>query len=155
MRLSVMAGLVPAIHDCLGIKKDVDGRDKHGHDDWKLRKSSKTACNQLFALAVLSSAARKPRASLSASSFAQKCMKNSRGCSVEHVAVQRRHLDAVLAQRLDHRVDLIRRQHEVAGDRRLAAAGRLEVDAVATPIGPAGVSCMPLSLIGSRRGTAN
>src|SRR6516164_7863281 len=36
---------------------------------------------QLLALAVLSSAARSPRASLTASSFAQKCMKNSRGCS--------------------------------------------------------------------------
>ena len=37
---------------------------------------------QLFALAVLSSAARSPRASFSASSLAQKCMKNSRGCSI-------------------------------------------------------------------------
>ena len=36
---------------------------------------------QLFALAVLSSAARRPLASLTASSFAQKCMKKSRGCS--------------------------------------------------------------------------
>ena len=30
-RTYVMAGLVPAIHDLFG-KKDVDGRDKHGHD---------------------------------------------------------------------------------------------------------------------------
>src|SRR5215475_16054518 len=34
------------------------------------------------ALAILSSAARTPLASFSASSFAQKCMKNSRGCSL-------------------------------------------------------------------------
>jgi hypothetical protein len=33
------------------------------------------------ALAILSSAARTPRPSFSASSFAQKCMKNKRGCS--------------------------------------------------------------------------
>jgi len=37
---------------------------------------------QLFVLAVLSSAARNPLANLMASSFAQKCMKISRGCSV-------------------------------------------------------------------------
>src|ERR1044071_264849 len=36
---------------------------------------------QLFARAVLSSAARSPLASLIASSFAQKCMKMRRGCS--------------------------------------------------------------------------
>jgi diaminopropionate ammonia-lyase len=29
----VMAGLVPAIHDLFEGKKNVDGRDKHGHDD--------------------------------------------------------------------------------------------------------------------------
>src|SRR5262249_48668115 len=37
---------------------------------------------QLLARAVLSSATRSPRASLSASSLAQKCMKIKRGCSV-------------------------------------------------------------------------
>src|SRR5437660_1043704 len=47
---------------------------------------------------------------------------------VQHVAVDRRHLDAVRAQRLDHGIDLISRQHEVAGDGGLAAAGGLEVD---------------------------
>jgi hypothetical protein len=46
----------------------------------------------------------------------------------EHVAVDRRHLDAVLPQRLDHRVHLFPCQHEVAGDGGLAAAGRLEAD---------------------------
>ena len=35
-----------------------------------------------LALAVLSNASRSPLASFEASSFAQKCMKNSRGCSV-------------------------------------------------------------------------
>ena len=33
---------------------------------------------------------------------------------VDHVAVQRRHFDAVLAQRLEHRVDFAPEQHEVA-----------------------------------------
>jgi hypothetical protein len=28
-----MAGLVPAIHDFPATKKDVDARDKRGHDD--------------------------------------------------------------------------------------------------------------------------
>jgi hypothetical protein len=37
---------------------------------------------QLFATAVLSSAARRPLASFKASSFAQNCMKNGHGCSV-------------------------------------------------------------------------
>ena len=32
-----MAGLVPAIHDCLVIIKDVDARDKRGHDDSRTR----------------------------------------------------------------------------------------------------------------------
>src|SRR5437763_7403111 len=36
--------------------------------------------DQLFATAVLSSAARTPLASFSASSLAQKCMKKTRGC---------------------------------------------------------------------------
>jgi hypothetical protein len=31
--LRVMAGLVPAIHDLIPGKKNVDGRDKHGHDE--------------------------------------------------------------------------------------------------------------------------
>jgi hypothetical protein len=35
-----MAGLVPAIHDLFWAKKDVDGRDKHGHDDSWLRPGS-------------------------------------------------------------------------------------------------------------------
>ena len=38
--------------------------------------------NQFFAIAVVSSAARRPFASFVASSFAQKCIKNIRGCSV-------------------------------------------------------------------------
>jgi hypothetical protein len=32
--IAVMAGLVPAIHAFFAAKKDVDGRDKRGHDDW-------------------------------------------------------------------------------------------------------------------------
>jgi hypothetical protein len=45
---------------------------------------------QLLALAVLSSASRNPLASLSASSLAQKCMKNQARLLAEHMAVDRR-----------------------------------------------------------------
>src|SRR5262249_35061936 len=46
----------------------------------------------------------------------------------QHVAVDRRDLDPVRPQGLDHRVDLLANEHEVARDRSLAAAARLEVD---------------------------
>src|SRR5215475_15651261 len=46
------------------------------------RPSGRSGNAQLFALAVLSRAARSPLASFTASSLAQKCMKNSRGCSL-------------------------------------------------------------------------
>src|SRR6267154_1448914 len=46
----------------------------------------------------------------------------------EHVAVQRRHLDPAVAQGPEHGVDLACDEHEVPGDRRPAAPGRLEVD---------------------------
>src|SRR5262249_16925221 len=49
---------------------------------WKPERSNASRGDQLLVLAVLSSAARSPLASLIASSFAQKCMKISRGCSV-------------------------------------------------------------------------
>src|ERR1700737_185546 len=45
---------------------------------------------------------------------------------VEHVAMKRRHLDAVRTQSLDDRVHFFAGQHEIAGYRSLAAAGRLE-----------------------------
>src|SRR6516162_9554533 len=48
---------------------------------------------------------------------------------VEHMAVDRGYLDAVRAQRLDHRIDLVSGEHEIAGDGGLAAAGGLEIDA--------------------------
>src|SRR5262249_46471066 len=57
---------------------------------------------------------------------------------VEHVAMDRRHLDAIRPQRLDHRIHLVRRQHEVAGDSGLAAAGGLEVDGGGEPQWPDG-----------------
>src|SRR6266849_7563185 len=40
----------------------------------------------------------------------------------KHVAVQRRHLDPALAQGLEYGIDLLCDEHEVPGDRRLAAA---------------------------------
>src|SRR5262249_27714511 len=57
---------------------------------------------------------------------------------VEHVAVDRRHLDAVRPQRLDHWVHLFCGQHEIASDGGLAAAGRLEADRRGHPRGPRG-----------------
>jgi hypothetical protein len=49
---------------------------------------------------------------------------------VEHVVVDRRDFDPVLAQCLQHRVHLLGDQHEVAGDRRLAAARWLKIDCI-------------------------
>ena len=46
----------------------------------------------------------------------------------QHMTVQRRDDDAVVAQRPDHGIDLTPDQHEIAGDRRLASTRRLEVD---------------------------
>jgi hypothetical protein len=46
----------------------------------------------------------------------------------EHVAVNRRHVDTVGAQRAHDVVDLGADEDEIAGDRRLAATGRLKVD---------------------------
>src|SRR5215471_15907806 len=57
---------------------------------------------------------------------------------VEHVAVDRRHLDAIRAQRVDHWIDLVCGQHEVAGDGGLAAAGGLEADPSGHARGPGG-----------------
>jgi hypothetical protein len=66
---SVLAG--DNVHGC---KRPRSARNQNAHrlmSHW----------HQPFVLAVLSRAARKPLASLMASSLAQKCMKNSRGCS--------------------------------------------------------------------------
>ena len=66
---SVLAG--DNVHGCKGPRS---ARNQNSHclmSHW----------HQPFVLAVLSRAARKPLASLMASSLAQKCMKNSRGCS--------------------------------------------------------------------------
>src|SRR5271165_161376 len=49
---------------------------------------------------------------------------------VEHVVVDRRDFDPVLAERFQHRVHFAGDQYEVAGDRRFAAAGRLKVDRI-------------------------
>src|SRR5215470_15984720 len=51
----------------------------------------------------------------------------------QHVAVNRCHLDAVGTQRADHIWDFGSDKDKVAGDRRLAAASWLEVDAGRTP----------------------
>src|ERR1700736_1761142 len=45
---------------------------------------------------------------------------------VEHVAVERRHLDAVRAQGLNNGIHFLPGQHEIAGDRGLAGTGRLK-----------------------------
>ena len=48
---------------------------------------------------------------------------------VQHVTVDRRDVDAVRSQRLDHRIYFVVGEDEIAGDGGLAAAGRLKVDA--------------------------
>ena len=47
---------------------------------------------------------------------------------IQHVAVQCGHLDAIVTQRFEDRIDLLSSQHKITGDRCLAAPGRLEVD---------------------------
>src|ERR1035437_10586070 len=47
---------------------------------------------------------------------------------VQHVAVDRRHVDAVRPQRPDHGVHLVACKHKIAGDGGFATAGRLETD---------------------------
>src|SRR5260370_16805837 len=49
---------------------------------------------------------------------------------VEHVTVDRRHLDIAGSQRPDQRIDLIARYQKIAGDGSLAVAGRLKIDGV-------------------------
>src|SRR5260370_34771581 len=49
---------------------------------------------------------------------------------VEHVTMDRGDLDVTRPQGADQRVDLVGRHHELAGDRRLALAGRLEIDGI-------------------------
>ncbi len=46
----------------------------------------------------------------------------------ERVVVERGHIDAVLLERASDRIHLFVDQHEVAGDRRLALGGWLEID---------------------------
>src|SRR5258708_3518804 len=45
----------------------------------------------------------------------------------QHVAVNGRNLNALLTQRLDHRIDFAAQQNEISGDGGLAPAGRLKV----------------------------
>jgi len=60
----------------------------------------------------LSSAARNPLASLIASSLAQKCKKNSRGCS-SSVAVHHGQLNTIRTQRHDHGIDFVAGDNEI------------------------------------------
>jgi hypothetical protein len=73
----------------------------------------------------------------------------------EHVAVDRRYLDAARPQSLDHRVHLVCGRHEIAVMAALPPPVGWKPVPVATPVGPAGLSCLPSSLIGSRRGILN
>jgi hypothetical protein len=63
--------------------------------------------------------------SFTASSWAPEVHEDQARLLGEHVAVDRRYLDAARPQSLDHRVHLVCGQHEIAGDGGLAAAGRL------------------------------
>ena len=67
--------------------------------------------------------------------------------------MDRRDLDAVIAQCPEHGVHLLREQHEIAGDRRLPPPVGWKLIAIAEPI--AGGTTMPPSMIGSARGMPN
>ena len=69
---------------------------------------------------------------------------------VEHMVMQSRDLDAVVAQRPQHRVDLIGRQHKVARDGRLTATRWLKLIASAVPM--AAGTVMPPALTSSALG---
>src|SRR5713101_8731387 len=49
---------------------------------------------------------------------------------VQHVAVDRRHVDAVRPQRLDHWIHFIAGKNKISGDGCLAVTGRLETDSI-------------------------
>ena len=74
---------------------------------------------------------------------------------VQHVAVDGGYVDIVRSQCSDHRVHLIAGEYEIPGDSCLAATGGLKTDGYRHAIGPTGLICMPFSVTGSRRGTAN
>jgi hypothetical protein len=69
----------------------------------------------------------------------------------QHVTVDRGHLDAVLAQRAENVGHLRADQHKIAGDRGLAASGRLEADPARAAYNGR-TNGMPSAVIGSRRG---
>ena len=71
---------------------------------------------------------------------------------VEHVTVDRGHLDTAGAQRADQRVDLVAGDQEIAGDALPPPVG-WKLIALAPP--SAVVTCMPSSVAGSRRGMPN
>src|SRR5262249_57680851 len=67
---------------------------------------------------------------------------------VEHMTMYRRHLDAVRAQRRDDGVHFVAGEHEIAGDRGLAIAGRLKADRRREPQWSDGSHCH--SVVGDR-----
>src|SRR5262245_15809240 len=133
---------------CRGSRWTADG------DPTRLRRRI-DPLRQLFALAVLSSAARRPLASLMASSLAQKCMKNSRGCSLSMWLCT-----AVTSMPCSRRALITGLTSSPVSTKSPVMAALpppvgWKLIAVASPIGPTGVICMPPSLIASRRGTPN
>src|SRR5882724_673265 len=68
----------------------------------------------------------------------------------QHMAVQRCDFYAMFFECGDHRIDFLRRQHEIAGCRNLAGASFLKLIASATPC--AAVNVMPWSVIAPERG---
>ena len=69
-----------------------------------------------------------PAATDSVLPTAQKCMKNRRGCSVSMWLCSAVTCYVVFFECGDHRIDFLRRQHEIPGCRNFAGAGFLEVD---------------------------
>ena len=109
---------------------DREPRSGRGHSSLAPELSSDwPGSGQLLAIAVFSSAARMP-GKLDGVVIGPEVNEDHPGLLVEHVAVNCCHLDPVLPQDADHRIDLISGHQEVACNRRLAAAGRLKVDSV-------------------------
>jgi hypothetical protein len=62
------------------------------------------------------------------------------GLFVQHVTVDRSDVDPIRPQCFDHRIDLVTRKNEIPGDGRLAAPGRLEIDAAGKAQRPDGLN---------------
>ena len=85
-------------------------------------------CQLLAATWTVSRAARNPRASFTASSFAQKCTKKSRGSSSSMWLWSAVTSIPYALKGLQQRLHLFRRRNEIPADGGVAVASRFEID---------------------------